>query len=446
MMAMTISPRWFHTSRIAVLRWMLVLAVMTASLGASAELARASDLYILSAFNSTFPDPNIIVQLNSQYGSNVSGWSITLCHDPSAIVLNDVAFGPALLDLGAPPDFHDVAFFGGGFTTNCIIDNGGNLSLLPAEDHYLYVIDYDWIPNGNGYSDILFCPTSPSGGGLDSYISSGGQAYDPISIDTFVFNGFIDPGVIYAIPRTVGTYDEQTGDGSVVVEPRIIPALFGLDSVSGFSMAVSHDQTLLQIESVIAWGAIADLNGGTGPDLMLVELLPDGWTVDVTFGPTGTETVNFLSSICPLQAAYSTQGGAIPSGSCVGSWLRFDGSLGVFNEVNYFPFGPIGAYRMDELAILVPTTASFQRGDCNGDSARNLADAIFNLAMLFSGGGPAPCDDACDHNDDGSLDISDAIYLLTYLFNSGPELPEPNLLCGSDPTTDGIGCANNTCP
>ena len=51
-----------------------------------------------------------------------------------------------------------------------------------------------------------------------------------------------------------------------------------------------------------------------------------------------------------------------------------------------------------------------------------------------------------DVNGDNGLDLSDAIYLLTYLFINGPELPEPNLLCGSDPTIDGIGCANNICP
>jgi hypothetical protein len=101
---------------------------------------------------------------------------------------------------------------------------------------------------------------------------------------------------------------------------------------------------------------------------------------------------------------------------------------------------------IDDLVVLLPTMPSFLRGDCNSDNSRNLADAIFNLAVLFSGGGPITCSDACDHNDDGSIDISDPVYLLAYLFSGGPDHPEPNLVCGSDPTGDALDCASNTCP
>ena len=409
------------------------------------ESARASDLYILSVQASTYLQDRATVHLDNQAGSDVGGWSITLCHDPSSVALDEIFFGSSLQNLPAPPDFHDVAFFSSGFTITCIIDNSGNVSLVPASNHLLYVIDYNYL-GFNNYSDIEFCPTSTTGPGLDSYIESGGQAYDPITIDSFIFNAVLDPGVIYEIERTIGTYDEQTGEGSVVVEPLIFPALYGLDSVTGFSMALSHDPDVLQIDSIIAWDEIADLNGGAGPDLMLVELMSDGWTVDVTFGPTGMESVDFPGGIYPLRATYSTQPGAIPLGNCVGSWLRFTNSFGVPNAVDYFPGCCTNACHYDDLVILIPTTASFQRGDCNGDTARNLADAIFLLGVLFTGGGPAYCQDACDNNDDGSIDISDAIYLLTFLFANGAAPPEPNQLCGSDPTSDGLGCASNTCP
>ncbi|MGE4602513.1 MAG: hypothetical protein AAEJ65_06380 [Planctomycetota bacterium] len=97
------------------------------------------------------------------------------------------------------------------------------------------------------------------------------------------------------------------------------------------------------------------------------------------------------------------------------------------------------------ITVVYPSTALSQalfiRGDCNIDNSLDIADAILGLGILFSGAGPAACDDACDVNDDGSIDISDPISLLSNLFNSGPNPPPPNN-CGDDPTTDSLDCQN----
>ncbi|MCA8962155.1 MAG: hypothetical protein KDC38_16630 [Planctomycetes bacterium] len=85
-----------------------------------------------------------------------------------------------------------------------------------------------------------------------------------------------------------------------------------------------------------------------------------------------------------------------------------------------------------------PTT--FVRGDANGDSTVNLADAVKILEVLFSGGTPIPCQDTQDANDDGGVDVSDPIYLLTYLFTSGPAPSAPFPTAGIDPTPDGLAC------
>jgi len=82
----------------------------------------------------------------------------------------------------------------------------------------------------------------------------------------------------------------------------------------------------------------------------------------------------------------------------------------------------------------------FVRGDCNASNAIDIADVIYLLGVLFSGGGPAPCVDACDNNDDGGFDISDAIYLLSNLFSSGAPPPPPHPACGIDTTTDTLEC------
>ncbi|HCW45478.1 MAG: hypothetical protein H8E43_06645 [Planctomycetia bacterium] len=91
---------------------------------------------------------------------------------------------------------------------------------------------------------------------------------------------------------------------------------------------------------------------------------------------------------------------------------------------------------------LVPT---FRRGDCNLDTTFNLADVIYLLAQLFSGGALGSCQDSCDSNDDGNTNIADAVYSLAALFTSGPPPLNPGPTnCGIDPTPDGLQCDSGT--
>jgi hypothetical protein len=92
--------------------------------------------------------------------------------------------------------------------------------------------------------------------------------------------------------------------------------------------------------------------------------------------------------------------------------------------------------------------AQFRRGDCNGDQQLNIADAIYLLARIFSGGPTGVCDDACDANDDGSLNIADPITALGALFGAVVvPLPAPYPDCGVDPTPmEPLGCAAGACP
>ena len=90
----------------------------------------------------------------------------------------------------------------------------------------------------------------------------------------------------------------------------------------------------------------------------------------------------------------------------------------------------------------------FRSGDSNGDAGFNIADAVFLLAALFSGGPPSSCADASDANDDGGVNIADAIFKLAALFSGGAPLPDPgSVTCGVDPTdTDPLDCASYNCP
>ena len=93
--------------------------------------------------------------------------------------------------------------------------------------------------------------------------------------------------------------------------------------------------------------------------------------------------------------------------------------------------------------------ASFTRGNCNGDLAFDLTDAIFTLNLLFfSAGATTSCEAACDSNDDGELNITDAIYALGTLFLGTALPPQPYPGCGIDPSQAGqnpLNCEQASC-
>jgi hypothetical protein len=76
------------------------------------------------------------------------------------------------------------------------------------------------------------------------------------------------------------------------------------------------------------------------------------------------------------------------------------------------------------IALLSPEPVFFRRGDCNGDGAVNITDAVGILLYLFRGAGSPPCLDGCDIDANGILGIDDAIFLLRYFFVP-PSAPIP---------------------
>jgi hypothetical protein len=60
-------------------------------------------------------------------------------------------------------------------------------------------------------------------------------------------------------------------------------------------------------------------------------------------------------------------------------------------------------------------------GDCTGDGTIDVADVVYLLTYLFTGGPePIPMLDVGDCNENGTVDIGDVVYLINYLFNGGP--------------------------
>ena len=210
-------------------------------------------------------------------------------------------------------------------------------------------------------------------------------------------------------------YNPSTGDGTVsMMMTSEVP-------IAGFQFDLVFDPAAVLLVS--ATGGLAEDFGydvGVGPtsgtvlgfSFTLVEIPP-------TSVPDVLTIVAFNCSACPNG----------PPELCIENAIFSDvGALSIPADL-----GPCAT------AVALPL---FLRGDCNTDGSPNVADAIFLLAILFSGGTAAGCVDGCDSNDDGSVNIADPIYSLAALFSGGqmPDPPSPGS-CGYDATdSDTLDC------
>jgi hypothetical protein len=97
--------------------------------------------------------------------------------------------------------------------------------------------------------------------------------------------------------------------------------------------------------------------------------------------------------------------------------------------------------------ILDECELPFIRADANADLIVNVADPVYLLASLFTGGPMPICMDAADANDDGFLDVSDVVFTLGYIFSGGSAPPAPFPNCDLDATPhDPLSCDDSACP
>ena len=85
------------------------------------------------------------------------------------------------------------------------------------------------------------------------------------------------------------------------------------------------------------------------------------------------------------------------------------------------------------------TGSDFVRADAVADGSLNLLDATEMLFQLFLVD-DSVCSDALDANDDGAFNIADPLFLLDYLFSGGSPISDPSGVCGEDPTVDNLTC------
>ena len=82
----------------------------------------------------------------------------------------------------------------------------------------------------------------------------------------------------------------------------------------------------------------------------------------------------------------------------------------------------------------------FRRGDSNADGGVDLADAMFTLGWLFTGGPRPDCLKSADTDDTGDVQITDPIFLLGHLFLGGAPPQPPVGGCGRETSLDFLSC------
>ena len=94
----------------------------------------------------------------------------------------------------------------------------------------------------------------------------------------------------------------------------------------------------------------------------------------------------------------------------------------------------------------VPPAGPFVRGDANADLRVNIADGIWVLGFLFTGGPMPPCNAAANSNGDDRVNVADPVYSLNWLFRGGPGPPPPSSCAlSSNPGDIIIGCDQPAC-
>ena len=246
------------------------------------------------------------------------------------------------------------------------------------------------------------------------------------------FPGYtLNPGFLLEI-SPVGSGSGLVGSIVTVEVKLTVPPT---EEVTGISFGFSHDPAELQMVS----GSVAP--GPLVPDFFIFQTHPTGVNLNIipsligAFGYTpgvhvvavvqyevltpGVHALTFgnMTGIMPVPVALCSRSSSTGGCSVVSAPVKAGSTVtGLLQE--------------------------FIRGDTNADGICNVADVINLLQCLFIGSGSCPCDDASDINDDGAVNIGDIVFKLSFLFIGGPPPPAPYPGCGTDPTTDPLGCAS----
>ncbi len=209
--------------------------------------------------------------------------------------------------------------------------------------------------------------------------------------------------------------DDQTvdaGDTGVV-----IPVIGAWDrTISGFSIGLHFNSTGFTVVDVNFTGTIAD--GAFIQEYH--EQRPGQLSIGVAWFPG-----NYMEAGSGVLAKiiFDVSGDTAP-----GDYLMDLGLFGGYPpvECSYADENCTALYPdLTDGTITVPSD-EYDCGDVNdADGAIDIADLVYLVDYMFTGGPEPPIMCQADMNADGAIDIADLVYLVDYMFQGGPPPVEP---------------------
>lgn len=379
---------------------------------------------------------------------DIQGWSYGVCNGPE-VTPTTINYGDgapnstSTVNNGNSADFLEASFYDEGWTQGVVICFTGCSNLPAGTSGFLlattgYDIDAAAAP---GEYALDYCNTigSPP---VSTVIVVGGSSNTPdTNSGSITVVDIPDPEFSYTASDRTVNYSPDDGNASFTMDVTIaeidnsaLGASFP-NATQGFSMGISHDDSLLEVTSVGFTGPVAALDGGNGPGFAELSIYSNGWTGGVVYSFIGAETITFSTGgDIVVNADYSTVPGALTGDEDgAATTLTWDSGLGSPPVSNVMVVGGNSlAAQLNDAAITLQAVSAtpFLRSDANADGRNDVADAIWMLSDLFLGGPSYNCIGANDANGDGLYDTADPVFVISYQFLDGaaPSAPFPD--CG----------------
>lgn len=312
----------------------------------------------------------------------IDGFQFGLCTSGAGrvgILPDGVTPGPDLsaLNGGAGPDFFQGNILDDGNCTVASLVSFLVTDEIPATGNFR-AVNIRYRGTGLGVVDLDFCTTgSPPVAPI--------AAIAGVSVTPQLVSGFV-------AVTTEASFVAPSGSMSLGSQATFTVTASTALSTAGFSYGLcSSDPAVLSIETsdeVTPGFDLAQINGGVGPDLFLVNVLSNGeHTVGCLYNLT--QSVSIPTGVDLALTDITWEGLAVGSTDVtfceIGSPIV--DTLFVVSGTSMYPIFNGGV-----IEVLEPATVS--AGDANGDGAIDLGDTIRLLDFLFSGGPPPaqiPC-------------------------------------------------------
>ncbi|MBN1417254.1 MAG: hypothetical protein JXP34_00670 [Planctomycetes bacterium] len=461
---------------------LLALTAMTSPLAAQApedfavRIGSVDICRMMDTWPDWYPLGFIVVDVEVDLGkAGVQGLSLAVCAEYESVAVARAAGAmPEVLEAkgGHAPDFLDVRIIpppNGAAVLRVIVDQAGRIT-LPAQAAFpVLSIGYELMrkPTQPGCAtvatalrpcDVPGTPPIPSavtvgdqeipfgGANQDGAIRAG---YTPIPEDRFA----VRVSDIEALRPDGEAEAEVTLDFLYCLETGTCQeGQIGAYEVQGWSLGVCHDPKVLRAVTAEPHPDLETIYFGHGPDFDVIQVYEQGVTQGLVFdfamfakipaqNDVGTLIIRY-DAVAPPDVGDPPKTTELEVCDGLGD-VPVDGVM-VVDGVSIPPDARLGG---TVTLVPGPATTPFLRGDANGDSRVNIADAVWILDELFRPQAhPAhrtTCADAADANDDGRRDATDAVAVVRWIFLDGPEPPSPGpWACDEDPTEDDLDCAS----